>query len=112
MTDEQLQLFCDELFQEVDEDGSGKIDRDEYKRFFVMLGKSDEEVEKEINDVYTSEDQELTKEELYELLRKKIKRPGEESPEKIITEHEQQSPMIEVRVEHIYDINQVQAIPD
>lgn len=77
-----------------------------------MLGKSDEEVEKEIKDIYTSEDQELTKEELYELLRKKIKRPGEESPEKIITEQEQQSPMIEVRVEHIYDINQVQAIPD
>ena len=47
-----------------------------------MLGKSEEEVEKELHDVFTSDDQELTKEELFELLRKKIKKPGEESPQK------------------------------
>jgi Ca2+-binding EF-hand superfamily protein len=78
MDDEQLQAFCDELFEAVDEDGSGAISIEEYKRFKRIIGKPEEEAVKDWKEFELDDAGEISKEQLFGFLRKKIPRPGDE----------------------------------
>lgn len=69
MSEEELVKFCEELFDAVDEDGSGAIDLEEYKRFAQMINKSESDALKEWQGMNLNEDAELTKEALMAYLR-------------------------------------------
>jgi Ca2+-binding EF-hand superfamily protein len=69
MSEEELVKFCEELFDAVDEDGSGAIDLEEYKRFAQMINKSESDAIKEWQGMNLNEDAELTREALMAYLR-------------------------------------------